>query len=132
MGELLVGAAKQAWPIYLLAVVMAEAMLHLRERLGMRAVSVASAVLLIALKILSFFGEQNTWAREQRPLLLNVVNFISILGPVVAVVWLVWLVARVRSAALRHATLIGSVLVIMSVWPVWALLITCGSGLDCL
>ena len=132
MEEFLVNSARHAWPFYLGAGVVAILLLQIRERLGMRAVVLVSFVLLLVLTVVSFFGGHSGWARENRPVLLTVVNLVSILAPIVAILPFLWLLPQVRSVPVRYAALIAAVLIIMFFWPLWALAVTCWSGLDCL
>lgn len=132
MEEFLLSSARHAWPFCLGAVVMATVLLQVRERLGMRAVFAVSVLLLLVLTVLSFFGEHNSWVKQHRPLLQTFVNFISVLGPIAALMPFLWFLPKVRRAVVRYGALVAAALVIVFFWPLWALVVTCSSGLDCL
>lgn len=132
MEELLVGSLKNAWPYYILAFVVSEALLFIKERKGLVLEVILAFVICVALTIQGQHESHSSWAAESRPVLLAVVNFLSILMPLIVFVGANQYLVRIRNTIQKHVSLIGVVLATMFIWPLWALYVTCASGLDCL
>ena len=120
-------------PFYLMALVIGELLLLLREKKGL-VIEISVALLAsVVVTVLAQYQENSKWAAENRPVLLAVVNFISILiVPVVMVLANQYLIKIKNKLLVKHLFLIGAITITMLLWPIWALIITCSSGLDCL
>tara|TARA_R110002096_G_scaffold323848_6_gene517992 strand:- start:1048 stop:1446 length:399 start_codon:yes stop_codon:yes gene_type:complete len=132
MEEFLIGSFKNAWPYYLLAFTVAELLLFLKERKGLVTEIIVASVICIALTVLGQYQSHSSWAAENRPVLLALVNFLSILMPLIVFVAANQFLVKIQHAVQKHTTLLVVALATMFVWPLWALYVTCASGLDCL
>ena len=132
MEEFLVGSLKNAWPYYMLAFVVCELLLLLKERKGLVLEIILGLIICIALTTQGQYQSHSAWAAENRPVLLAAVNFLSVLLPFVIFVVANQFLVNIRSNGKKHAILIAVVLVTMFNWPLWVLYVTCATGLDCL
>jgi nitrate reductase gamma subunit len=131
MFEALVSSARHVWPMYLLALAAAELLLYLWTKHGRRSVLLVASVIFM-LSLLASHWTASAWARQNHLAKLVAVNAISLVGPVAVVVLAVFFARRVRLPLARHATLTAAVFLTMFFFPIWALMVTCASGLDCL
>ena len=131
MGEFLASSIEHMLPYYLLAFVVGEALLWLREKRGLRVEILAAAGVCVVLTTLSWFVSPS-WSAENRPVLLAIVLLLSITAPVGVLVIANQYLIRIRNLAIKHTALSSVVVVTMFLWPLWALSVTCASGLDCL
>ncbi len=132
MEEFLTSSSKQMWPYYLLAFVVGELLLVLRQKKGLALEIIVASGICFLLTVQGHYQAHNTWAMENRPVLLAVVNLLSILMPITALVITNQYLLLINSTAMKHFSLLVVVLITMFIWPLWALYITCASGLDCL
>ncbi|WP_321529259.1 hypothetical protein [Sedimenticola selenatireducens] len=132
MEEFLIGSFKNSWAYYLLAFAVAELLLFLKERKGLVPEIIVASVICIALTVQGQYQSHSSWAAENRPVLLALVNFLSIVMPLFVFVAVNELLVKIRKAVQKHIALLVVVLATMFVWPLWALYVTCASGLDCL
>ena len=132
MAEFLFSALKHVWPYYVLALLVAEVLLLTKERKGLVLEICLTLAISIALSIVIHVQGHNSWASENRPVLLAFVDFLSLAMPLVVFVVANQFLARIRSTVKKHAALFLMVLLTMFVWPLWSLYVACASGLDCL
>lgn len=119
-------------PYYLLAILLSEALLFAKERKGLVLEIAVAAFICIALTTLAQFQSDSSWAAENRPVLLAVVNFLSVLMPFAVLVVANQLLVRIQKTTIKHTSLLVVVLITMFIWPSWVLYVTCVTGLDCL
>jgi hypothetical protein len=131
MLEALLSSLRETWPMYLVAIGGAETLLYLKNRQGRRVVIVTAAIVFLILFALSM-TQGSSWALENHLLKLIAVNAISLVVPVAMITGAIFAIGRLRSAVVQHATLVGFVATAMFFFPLWGLMVVCGSGLDCL
>ena len=131
MLEALLDSLRHTWPTFLVAVGVAETMLYLKNRRGRRAVIVTAAIMFLVLFALSM-TQGSSWALENHLLKLISVNAISLVVPIALLTAAIFAIGRFRSTLAQHAILAGAVAVAMFFFPLWGLMVVCGSGLDCL
>lgn len=132
MDEFLIGSFKSIWPYFLLAFAVAELLLFLMKRKGLFSEIIVAFVACIALTVLAQYQSHSSWAAENRPVLLALANFLSILMPLIIFVAANQFLVKIRHAVQQHATLLVVTFITMFVWPLGALYVTCATGLDCL
>jgi hypothetical protein len=132
MEEFLLSSIKPMLPFYLLAFVLAEMLLFVKERKGLLLEILIAAGAGLILAVLGQFQGHSAWAAENRPVLLALVNFLSALMPLFVFVVANQFLVRVKENTQKHVGLLIIVLVTMFIWPLWALYVTCVTGLDCL
>jgi len=132
MEEFLIGSFKNVWTYYLLALVVAESLLLLKERKGFVPEIILALVLCIVLTFQGQYQSHSSWTAKNRPVLLACVNFLSILMPLIVFVAVNQFLVKIRNSFLKHVVLLVVMLATMFIWPLWALFVTCATGLDCL
>lgn len=132
MQEFLFSSVKHTLPYYLLATLLGEALLFVKERKGLVLEIAVAAFICIALTTLAQLQSDSSWAAQNRQVLLAVVNFLSVLMPLAVLVVANQLLVRIRKTIIKHASLLVVVLITMFIWPLWVLYVTCATGLDCL
>ena len=132
MDEFLLSSIKPMLPFYLLAFVLAELLLFAKERKGLLFEILITANVGLILTVLGQFQGHSEWAAENRPVVLAAVNFLTALLPLIVFVVANQFLVRVTGNAQKHVGLLIIVLFTMFVWPLWALYVTCATGLDCL
>jgi hypothetical protein len=132
MEEFLTTSFKHLLPYYILALVVSELLLFLKEKKGLGFEVIVASILCILLTVLAQFQTHSSWALENRPALLAFVNLLSILMPIATFTIANQFVTRIEPTPMKHMALLGTVLVTMFIWPLWALFVTCASGLDCI
>ena len=132
MEEFLVSSIKPMLPFYLLAFVLAEVLLFLRERKGLLLEIFVAASVGLVLTALGQFQSHSAWAANNRPVLLAAVNLLSASMPLIVFVVANQFLVRVKETKQKHFGLLVIVLVTMFIWPLWALYVTCATGLDCI
>lgn len=132
MEEFLLSSIKPMLPFYLLAFVLAELLLLAKERRGLSLEILIAVSVGLILTVLGQFQVHSAWAADNRPILLAMVNFLSALMPLFVFVVANQFLARVKEKTQKHVGLLSIVLVTMFIWPLWALYVTCATGLDCL
>jgi len=121
-----------AWLLlFLIALAVAEFLLYLRLKQGWPLYVGMAMVLFVALTALAYFTEGNTWSMQQQPMRLAIVIGLQVVAPLLAIACAVPLVVRVRHRLSRHALMAAFVFVVMLAWPLYALVVVCTSGLDC-
>ena len=131
MDEFLTSSVVHMLPYYLLAFVVGELLLLLKERRGLLPEIILALILCVVITILGQF-QMHSWAAEHRPMLLATVNFLIVMLPVILFVGANQYIVRISNFAFKHGALLAIVVVTMFFWPLWALYVTCASGLDCL
>jgi len=132
MDEFLTSSAKHILPYYFLAFAAGELLLLLKEKRGLWAEIILALSFSGALAVFLQLVNSSSWAAEQRPIMLAVVNSLTALLPAVVLVGANQYIARIKQLAIKHSALFGVTIVTMFFWPLWALYVTCASGLDCL
>ena len=132
MEEFLTTSFKHMLPYYILALVVSEILLFLKEKKGLGFEIIVASVLCLIFTVLAQFQTHSSWALENRPALLAVVNLLSVLMPIATFTIANQFVTRIETIPMKHIALLGTVFVTMFIWPLWALFVTCASGLDCL
>lgn len=132
MKDFLIDILRSTWPYYILAFVVAEALLFVKEKRGLFPEIIFALFICILLTILTQYQSHSASAAEHRPILLSLVNFLSILTPLTVLVLANQLIPKMRNAVQKHFALLIVVTATMFIWPLWALYLTCASGLDCL
>lgn len=130
--DLLLGPIKHMLPYFMLAFLVCELLLFVKERKGLTFEIIVAIVLLFLSTLQGQFESHSSWAAENRPVLLAVVNSLIVLMPLAVFVAANQFLARIQNILLRHASLFGIVLLTVLVLPMWSLYVTCASGLDCL
>lgn len=132
MDEFLISSLEHAWPYYVMAFVVAELLLIIKERVGVIFELVSAIAICVFLTWAAQYQNHNSWALQNKPGLLAMVNFLSIFMPLAVFVLANHFLVLIQKTGLKHLTLLGVVIVTTFVWPIWALVVVCSSGLDCL
>jgi hypothetical protein len=122
-----------AWLLlFLFALAVAECLLYVRTKKGWLLYFGVVAGLFLALTALGYSAESNTLSTQQRPVRLVIVIALQVLVPLVAIACAVSFLSKIRHGLTRHALVAASAFAVMLAWPLFALVVVCSSGLDCI
>jgi hypothetical protein len=121
-----------AWPVHVVALAYTLTMLYCARRQLLRAGLAVTAGTVAALLALFYLGTETSWVRENRPIAMFLL-MTWIFSVLIAVLFMLSrAAAKIRSGtnALLVALLLA--LVVLFVWPTFALVSACVSGVDCI
>ena len=132
MTEYLVSSLLNMWPYYLLGLIVAEVLFFIREQRGLRSELFIAFVILCGLTTLGYFQAHNSWVLNNKPISFMLVNVLSILVPLVIFVIVNQYLVHLNKTVIKHIWIFVTTTSTISLWPLFALYLTCASGLDCL
>ncbi len=132
MEQYVLSTVKQMWVFYFLLLAVGELLLYAKQKKGV-GLEILIAILIIILLVAHGQYELNIIQPLKNQYLLRAtVDILSLLMPLAVLIVSNQFIVKLKHMAARHISLIVIVIVTVTIWPFYAIYITCASGLDCL